>query len=233
MLTQDDLAALFQEQLSLHSKIIQTSLKEEVKAEQPVFYSISQHYHHSAHVTPDPPVKDSEETLRGQSNSQITLKSNNVCLSSINQSQIELFKAADASQQKRLIELWRIFYPGFRFNTPIQGFWQEPLYHAHEESLEETQLREQTVRIPKLEADGDYCMEDDIIDEPSAVVPYCPIQNENRQWCQDNYAELHKTEAFTQLEFERLSNPGTCVANFIGGISHYSHSTDPVYNRVG
>ncbi|KAH8792184.1 hypothetical protein F5882DRAFT_427378 [Hyaloscypha sp. PMI_1271] len=120
MTTQEDLAALFQRNLSLQ-QTVPVVPKEEPK-EEPIIYSISQHYHHSAHVarpSSEPPQTD-------QLTTEIILSRHGVDVTTLFPSQLELFKTADAGQQMRLIELWRICPPDYGGHALAQDIGQWP-----------------------------------------------------------------------------------------------------------
>lgn len=114
----DDLSSLLAHQLNLSntldadSKVLgNAGLIPDVGAEQAIKYSISQHYHHSAHIAPstlavDTPASKHVET--DQMTAEIILARNGVDPASLFPSQLTLFRQADVGQQMRLVELWRI-----------------------------------------------------------------------------------------------------------------------------
>ncbi|OQD82617.1 hypothetical protein PENANT_c020G06133 [Penicillium antarcticum] len=66
----------------------------------PISYSITQHYHHSAHkVTPSIPIQSSIDVLRHHGLDPSTMTT----------SQLNLFDNADMEQRERLIQTWRLY----------------------------------------------------------------------------------------------------------------------------
>jgi hypothetical protein len=133
MTTQEDLAALFSRNLSLQNTYVAPA-EEPSQVEAPIVYSISQHYHHSAHLASQQPSRPaSEPPQTGQFTTEIILSRHGVDVNSLSSSQLDLFKTADASQQMRLVELWRISPPGNGghalthdlVNIPVTNFAQE------------------------------------------------------------------------------------------------------------
>ena len=84
-------------------------------------YSISQHYHHSAHLAP----KASDIPLSGtplysvspeRSSSIYILAENGVTPASLLRSQITLFEQSSDEQRSRLLDLWRLAPPNYTSN---------------------------------------------------------------------------------------------------------------------
>lgn len=74
----------------------------------PVTYSVSQHYHHSAHVaspSPIPTVHTDPATL----NIREILSSHGIEPSTLSRTQINLFRNADAEQRQRLVQTWQLY----------------------------------------------------------------------------------------------------------------------------
>lgn len=81
--------------------------------------SISQHYHHSAHLLkPNAPTQNSKAELSDSDAIQI-LAQNGIEAVHLSFSQAALFKKADHTQRDRLIELWGI-------SPPRPNDWQGP-----------------------------------------------------------------------------------------------------------
>ncbi|KAI9850436.1 MAG: hypothetical protein M1838_005648 [Thelocarpon superellum] len=83
----------------------------------PIQYSISQHYHHSAHLassapaTPLPAVfapAPADPTSSPPTSAEQLLSAQGIDPTTLHPRQLILFQQADASQQLRLVELWRI-----------------------------------------------------------------------------------------------------------------------------
>ena len=84
-------------------------------------YSISQHYHHSAHVVrASSDVSLSETTLSSKSAERPSITDgliqNGVEPSSLLRSQITLFELSNDEQRSRLLELWRLAPPNYTAN---------------------------------------------------------------------------------------------------------------------
>ncbi|KAL2828637.1 hypothetical protein BDW59DRAFT_159439 [Aspergillus cavernicola] len=123
---QDDLVALF----NTHMNMEPPQPLERKEIHPPITYSITQHYHHSAHVVQKPaagpmqsiPVPVTNETANWVYQ---TLRQYNVDPSSLTSSQLELFANAMPEQQSRLIQMWQICpepsasAPGFTQSTQI------------------------------------------------------------------------------------------------------------------
>ncbi|PWY76344.1 hypothetical protein BO94DRAFT_197308 [Aspergillus sclerotioniger CBS 115572] len=105
---QDDLAALFEKRMSIGVPFP----PEEDQGVQhppiasPEMYSISQHYHHSAHLVRENATRPSTEGTNGAISE--TLRQHNVDPSTLSPKQMELFEHAMPEQQSRLIQIWQI-----------------------------------------------------------------------------------------------------------------------------
>ena len=84
-------------------------------------YSISQHYHHSAHlvsavndISPSDTISDSVTPERPSIVDILT--QNGVPPSSLLRSQLALFEQSNHEQQSRLLELWRLAPPNYTVN---------------------------------------------------------------------------------------------------------------------
>lgn len=134
MQVDDHLAALFRRNLNLDATVSSQPISSnepmdmEVESSPPVIpppvvYSISQHYHHSAHAVfqttqptdrpraPELSRSISVPVLSEHQSAEAILLKHAVDPSSLAPSQLQLFRNADPSQQMRLIELWRICPP--------------------------------------------------------------------------------------------------------------------------
>ncbi|KKZ64704.1 hypothetical protein EMCG_09376 [[Emmonsia] crescens] len=93
----------------------------------PIVYSISQHYHHSAHQLPgsgtwstlSATLHDMQQA--GMSADEMLLR-HNVDPAALFPSQLTLFAQADLEQKTRLIELWQISRPSVGNPTSLQAF---------------------------------------------------------------------------------------------------------------
>ncbi|KAI9781957.1 MAG: hypothetical protein M1839_005550 [Geoglossum umbratile] len=122
----EDLVALFSRTLTLSN---QAQVTQEIPADKPQpqpvtnsqsvgkpTYSISQHYHHSAHLASSAPPSIAPSPALEEPNTdvvtaEIILSRNGVDPSTLLPEQLSLFRRADVSQKMRLVELWRISPP--------------------------------------------------------------------------------------------------------------------------
>ncbi|KAL4868746.1 hypothetical protein BDV12DRAFT_168915 [Aspergillus spectabilis] len=107
---QDDLVSLFNTHMNMGPS---TALAKEIRPP-PITYSITQHYHHSAHVAQKPADSGAmqENVLSGTNEAANRvfemLSQHNVDASSLSPNQLELFANAIPEQQSRLIQMWQI-----------------------------------------------------------------------------------------------------------------------------
>ncbi len=243
MATQEDLAALFQRNLSLQPQTtyVEPPHQKELKpAEEQYVYSISQHYHHSSHVVPQQPSRPaSEPPQTDQLTTEIILGRHGVDVATLSPSQIDLFKTADASQQMRLIELWRISPPNYGGHAFAQdlGNWPATSFQQ-EEAMAKLRYERQMLEERMARAGGDAQTMDsaeDTMSDASTTAPLTPIQGGDGRW---NNAEPYMTsgyEALAQREYENSANQSKDIYSHFGsavGGSAYKHATDPVYNNM-
>ncbi|KAL4896391.1 hypothetical protein BDV59DRAFT_170515 [Aspergillus ambiguus] len=112
---QEDLAALFARQMTVEAA--KPLRNEAIIAPAPsnVTYSISQHYHHSAHIPrktvvprASPNVSLSPPCLSPEQRLHELLQRHNIDPTSLSPSQLQLFDNADPEQQSRLLQIWQI-----------------------------------------------------------------------------------------------------------------------------
>lgn len=240
-----DLAELFRQKINLsphisngggdalHSVPIEEPgimLEEEAPS---INYSISQHYHHSAHIVQTisadntPSSHLTEFPQKGLSIYQ-TLAQHNISPSSLLHSQITLFEQADDDQRSRLIQLWTISPPNYATNQG-QELMGRPDGHQIR-TLEEEEhlawLRYQRNMYRERHQDGN---------EPGSVTK----SDRNFLDGEDQYsAETYITSGYEllaqrdyDLQWKRFI--GANVSPSVGLIfgDQYNHATDPVYER--
>jgi len=241
MTTQEDLAALFQRNLSLQNPTY-VAPKEEPVVEQPITYSISQHYHHSAHVArPSRPASEPPQT--DQLTVEIMLARHGVDMNSLFPSQIDLFKTAETSQQMRLIELWRICPPDYGGHALAQdlGNWPGTSFQQ-EEAMAKLRYERQMLEERMSRTGGDqHSMgsAEDAMSDASTTAPLTPIQGGDGRWqTQVHGAEPYMQsgyEALAAREYEQSAWPSKDVYSHFGtamGGHKYNQSTDPVYKTI-
>lgn len=229
MATQEDLAALFSRNLSLNPYV---APPQEQKPEVPYYPSMSAHlvYQQPARPASEPPQTD-------QLTTEIILGRHGVDYTTLSASQITLFKSADASQQMRLIELWRICPP-----NPTEQVFAHDLGPGtslqHEEAMAKLRYERQMLeeRMSRTSSEG-LENEDSMSDGSSTTpMPVTPIQGGDGRW--QGHAEPYMTsgyEALAQQEYERSAGPSKDIYSHFGtsvGGPTYRGSTDPVYNTV-
>lgn len=234
MATHEDLAALFSRNLSLNPYV---APPEESKPEVPFAYSISQHYHHSAHLAAQQPSRPaSEPPQTDQLTTEIILSRHGVDASSLFPSQLDLFKSADASQQMRLIELWRICPPNYGGAALTQDLWPQTSFQQ-EEAMAKQRYERQMLEERMSRTGGDQGMdtEDAMSDGSSTTpMPMTPIQGGDGRWVNPEPYMASGYEVLAQREYEQSKPSKDTYSHFgtaVGGPT-YRHSTDPVYNTI-
>jgi hypothetical protein len=251
----EDLATLFSRNLSLQNRpyteaTAASQIDQITQPEAAITYSITQHYHHSAHVAsqkPSRPVSTPPPT--DQETTEIILGRHGVDVTTLFPSQIELFKTADPSQQMRLVELWRISPPNYGGHALAQdlGTWPSTSFQQEEamaklryerQMLEERASRTQMTEDRQEHFDGS---EDVMGDGEQSNAPITPIQGGDSRWLGATYVS-HTTEPYMMSGYESLAQreyelssrrPSKDVYSHFGtavGGASYTPSTDPVYN---
>jgi hypothetical protein len=242
MATQEDLALLFARNLSLQNPPPYVAPKEEpAPVEEPFTYSISRHYHHSAHVAQQAPSRPaSEPPQTDQLTVEIILARHGVDASTLFPSQLELFKTADTGQQMRLIELWRICPPDYGGHALAQdlGNWPSTSFQQ-EEAMAKLRYERLMLEERMSRTGGDQqSMDSDTMSDSSNTTPLTPIQGGDGRWSmQSHIAEPYMQsgyEALAHREYEASAGPSKDVyshfGNSVGG--NYKPATDPVYNSI-
>ncbi|PYH94412.1 hypothetical protein BO71DRAFT_228634 [Aspergillus ellipticus CBS 707.79] len=105
----DDLAILFDKSMNIGLPLSSEDREKCCPHSSPAMYSITQHYHHSAHIarqmaTADPLAKDFRMHTEGTD----ILRQHKIDPSSLSLQQLELFEGAIPEQRSRLIQIWQI-----------------------------------------------------------------------------------------------------------------------------
>lgn len=213
MQAHDELAALFSRNLTFNPED-QTPPQEVPRhldpiaapsATQHIVYSISQHYHHSAHLQKPPEVSFQDEPQRRSSEpapcdsmlAENILRIHGIDPGTLTPSQLQLFRIAESSQQRRLLELWSICPPNNGTEIPALS-WSSTTVEQ-EEQLARMRYERQQQQTTSLEG--------------------TPVQAPNGQWNQQSApdSEPYMTSGYEELmrrERERQA---------------YTPATDPVY----
>ncbi|KAI9839639.1 MAG: hypothetical protein M1819_002265 [Sarea resinae] len=107
--------------------------------QQPIQYSITQHYHHSSHQVSQPTSQSQSLPTQTHSDPQNQtkdlLKAHNIEPDSLFPSQLSLFHNASQDQQRRLIELWQISPPNYGNHALAEdlGSWPPTSVQQEEE----------------------------------------------------------------------------------------------------
>jgi len=241
MATQDELAVLFERNLTIQQPIYVAPTPE--PKEEPIIYYSSQHYHHSAHVarpSSEPPQTD-------QLTADIILSRHGINSSLLLPAQLELFKSADVGQQMRLVELWRICPPNNAGHLPAQdiGHWPSTTFEQEEamakvryERQMELENEARAAALSHAQALHEQGMDSDTMSDSSTQGPLTPVQGGDSRWNTLHAAEPYMQsgyEALAAREYAQSAAPAKDVyshfGNSAGGIA-YNHSTDPVYKTV-
>lgn len=246
MASQDELAALFSRNLSLHhnsylpppQEVVEV-VEEKLPEPEPAYvYSITQHYHHSNHLVSQQPSRPaSEPPQTDQLTTEIILSRHGVDASTLIPAQLDLFKAASAEQQMRLVELWRICpFPSYSGIKQDTGSWTTTL--EQEEAMarlryEQQMLEERMSRVDDQTMDTEDTMSDD------STAPLTPIQGGDGRWMSSHHAaEPYMSSGYEMMaarEYEQSARPKEVYSHFgtaVGG-PQYNHATDPVYKSGG
>lgn len=222
-----DLATLFSRNLSLHHNPYQAPKP----VEEPITYSITQHYHHSAHIAAQSSRSSSQPSETEVQNVESVLANHGVDVSTLFPSQIELFKTAETEQQLRLIELWRISPPNYGGHALAQdlGTWPSTNFEQ-EEAMAKLRYERQQLLEKHQQAQTNDAME--------TSGSLTSIQGGDGRW--SGYSEPYMEsgyEALARREYELSAQaPSKDVYNHFGssmGGRSYAPATDPVYKSIG
>ncbi|KAI8946287.1 hypothetical protein F4801DRAFT_72515 [Xylaria longipes] len=222
----DELATLFSRNMTFQ----QPQPVQQQSEPEPIKYSISQHYHHSAHAVrqedPAPePQRASSVPPQTQPSAEQVLSRHGIDPLCLSPQQLDLFKTADTPQQIRLVELWQIYPPTHSQQTNPAVAWtnttveQEELLAQlrHEQKLAEEEARRNSI----MSLDG---------------TPLTPVQTTDGHWVSTSYVEPYMMSGYEMLarrEYEesakrQLQEEMSRLGSAIGG-GNYRLATDPVY----
>ncbi|CAJ2501302.1 Uu.00g041550.m01.CDS01 [Anthostomella pinea] len=239
MQASDDLAALFSRNLTFQPQPVQEAPQEQPRPQatepEPIRYSITQHYHHSAHVAQhdeplvEPQRPSSEPPQTQQPAAEMILSQHGVDPSGLSSAQLELFKLAEDTQKMRLIELWRICPPTNTQNNPGVAW--------HNTSVENEELLAQLryeQRLAEEEQKNSMVMSMD-------GTPLTPVQTAEGHWVPTSCVEPYMMSGYEALarrdyedsakqQYEDAMSRPKDVYNHFGSAPTYRPATDPVYN---
>lgn len=257
MQVHDDLAALFSRNLSLQNApyaapAVSVPTHQTSRPEEAITYSITQHYHHSAHVaSPKPSRPVSTPPPTDQETTEIILGRHGVDVTTLFPSQIELFKSAEPTQQMRLVELWRISPPNYGGHALAQdlGTWPATSLQQEEAMAKlryERQMLEE--RASRIHATDDHLQhldgsDDMMSDGEQSNAPMTPIQGGDGRWLGAIHLG-HSPEPYMMSGYESLAQreyevsargPSKDIYSHFGmavGGPAYNQATDPVYKNT-
>ncbi|KAH8179941.1 hypothetical protein LIA77_01460 [Sarocladium implicatum] len=223
----DELAMLFSRNLTFNPEV-QARPQEPTPAPppapaQPIIYSISQHYHHSAHMSkakvkeetmelPEDPPRPSSEPPQGDTLlAESQLRMCNIDPATLTPAQLQLFRTADDQQKQRLAELWLIAPPTKSGDIPSLAWSSTSV--EHEETLARMRYeREQAQATTTVQSsDGTWAAQRSASDSE----PYMA----------SGYEELMRREQQREAQSRAVYNH---YGNAIGS-RNYSTATDPVF----
>ncbi|TGJ81689.1 hypothetical protein E0Z10_g7084 [Xylaria hypoxylon] len=239
----EELATLFSRNMTFQQpQPVQQTPQEQPSQQQPdpepIKYSISQHYNHSAHtIRHDEPISEPQRPSsvppQTHPSAEQVLSRHGIDPFCLSPQQLDLFKTADAPQQIRLVELWQICPPTNSQQANPTVTWtnttieQEELLAQlrHEQKLAEEDARRNSL----MSLDG---------------TPLTPVQTTDGHWVSTAYVEPYMMSGYEMMarrEYEEsvkrqlqeeMSRPKE-VYNHFGsavGTCNYRLATDPVYN---
>ncbi|KAI0195433.1 hypothetical protein F4808DRAFT_329343 [Astrocystis sublimbata] len=238
--TGDELSTLFSRNMTFQQPRPEPvqQVQQQPDAE-PIKYSITQHYHHSAHAVhqeaaPEP-QRAASVPAQTQFSAEQVLSQHGVDPLRLSAQQIELFKTGDMPQQLRLIELWQICPPDNSSNTHTRMDW--PDTSVEQEMILAQRRQSQRAEEERQRRDSEMSMDG---------TPLTPVQTTDGHWVTTAYVEPYMMsgyEMMAQREYEestkrqlqevRMDQPKDVYNHFgsaVGGHNNtYSPATDPVY----
>ncbi|KAF2963980.1 hypothetical protein GQX73_g9596 [Xylaria multiplex] len=243
MQASEELATLFSRNMTFQQpqpmqQIPQEQLGQQQPEPEPIKYSISQHYHHSAHIVhQDEPISEPQRPSsvppQTQPSAEQVLSRHGIDPLCLSPQQLNLFKTADTPQQIRLVELWQICPPTNSQQANSAVAWtnttveQEELLAQlrHEQKLADEEARRNSV----MSMDG---------------TPLTPVQTTDGHWTSTAYVEPYMMSGYEMLarrEYEEsakrqiqeeMFRPKVLYVNPSEpaiGACNYRLATDPVY----
>ncbi|GAW14681.1 hypothetical protein ANO14919_040840 [Xylariales sp. No.14919] len=216
----------------------QEPLNQQQPDPEPIKYSITQHYHHSAHIAhqdepiPEPP-RSSSVPPQTQPTAEQVLSRHGIDPLCLSPQQLDLFKTADTPQQIRLVELWQICPPT---NNSVQA---NPTVAWTNTSIEQEEILAQLRHEQKMAEE--QARRDSIMSMDGT--PLTPVQTVEGHWVSTAYVEPYMMSGYEMLarrEYEEsakrqlqeeMLRPKEVYSHFgtAVGDGNYRLATDPVY----
>jgi hypothetical protein len=193
------------------------------KVNQPtVAYSISRHYHHSAHIVAAPPSEDSMSAVSSMSQEQDArqvLLQNHIDPSTLLSAQMTLFECANAEQRSRLIELWKISPPEMVRADGLGGWQTTTLDQEEEIARIRHQRKLDQAQGEQMQSQGN---DEDWRDQSQQNLGH------SEPYIDYGYQLLAERDYNDQVQkAEEAKNQYSPLGSAVGGASQTS--TDPVY----
>ena len=242
---QEDLAKLFSQNMRFSnspnteafpclSSREDTTQRDISRATTPPTYSISQHYHHSAHLVPKAQLVEethmethTSSPLSSQSVEAI-LTSNGIDPSNLLPSQITLFDQASSDQKHRLIELWQISPPEYTYFGVEEladelGDWQRTTFEQEEEMAGLRFNRKQT-QVSGAQDDIEASRERHVANIGLGEIDFEAVE----PYITSGYEMLAQRDYDHQSQLKpRVMDTYSPLGSAVGG--GYEHSTDPAF----
>ena len=209
------------------------------QVEQPkIVYSISQHYHHSAHaIKPTASVQETQQPTPEQ-----VLIQNGIDPTALTDVQLALFKMSAPDRRDYLLQLWRICPPTQPATATTNGPW-DTIDVEMDKEIASSELRVQQSQAQQAASSpqGVMSLDGTIVSTAESA----PTQSADGRWMQSqsqSYMEPYMASGYEELarrEYMSSSSPSGYgseasvprTAQVPGVQLRYSKATDPVYDN--
>ncbi|TQS34579.1 hypothetical protein Golomagni_05030 [Golovinomyces magnicellulatus] len=222
---QDELANLLRQQLSLCSPEnikCNSSQHEDPKVEQKIIYSISQHYHHSAHM-PLNVFTSTVEPMNEKFAADLDPLERTLSPTLFEEKETGPIGTTSNKQDGKSIQVDHSS-PDYQGNVLIQDcMLTEPLPFGDLQNRIPNERQYFEFSIPVSNEDHD--MDGDM------VVDTIPL-NRNNYWEGVPLSNLCSNDNIAKGKFEKLAGSEYYIGNFFTESQGYCYATDPVYNKA-
>ncbi|MCJ1243842.1 hypothetical protein MMC30_001039 [Trapelia coarctata] len=220
---QEELAKMFMQNMTFSNDVKSQEI-ESPQESAPMIYSITQHYHHSAHLASNDVPSEVSQTPSptpvelGQAGIKETLIQHGVDPSKLLPTQLILFHQAAPDQQSRLLQLWSISPPeyvdfGAQDLADELGAWEKTTVEQEEEMA---RLRYQRKMAQQESSQVNQHM------NPETTGPESADHHAVEPYIASGY------ELLAQRDYNQQSRAGSGVAG-----NHYSQAIDPAFVSKG
>ncbi|RKF76344.1 hypothetical protein GcM3_079012 [Golovinomyces cichoracearum] len=222
---QDELATLFRQQLSLRSPEnirCDSSEHEDPKMEEKIIYSISQHYHHSAH-TPLSLFSTTVEPMNEKRTDDLDSREKAFDPSLYEEKEMGSIGIASNKQERQSNEVDHSLrdYQGI---VPGQDcFLTKPQLIGDLQNRIPNECQKNEFSIPISNEDHDM--------DADMVVDTMPL-NRNNYWEGVPLWNLYSNDNIANGKFEKLAGSQYYIGTFLARNQGYCYATDPVYNKA-